>query len=83
MTEQQRQDSNIDEVFKIKMKFINQVSKLYKSFLDTLGAIPCDPRCTDQALGFFDTGILWFEKGIAMAELKLEAVPTEPEPDAA
>lgn len=65
----------------IRDKLVAQLNEHYVNFIKQLINIPIDQYAKQNACKYFDTGFLWFEKGISKMQITPQAVNVEPQQD--
>lgn len=68
------QPSHEDQMIAIKKALIDEVSRRYKTFMDSISNFPVPEKFKTMAFQYFDTGFLWFEKGLAYTQIQTQAV---------
>jgi hypothetical protein len=53
-----------EQFAQIKISLKSQVQKCYTQFLTSIMQIPVEQKGLQEAIRFFDTGFIWFEKAV-------------------
>lgn len=65
---------NEKDKINFKVQACAMLNSFYKKFIDAIRSLPIEDQACNNALHYFDCGLLWASQGIQLAEIKLTPV---------